>query len=266
MSIVSVCSLIRDPYPPYLMEWLQHHIKLGVDLFFIYDNESCPPISGMIAGSPFWDKVKVFDFPGRVVQMQSYDKCIKAIQSGLLPSCDWLAVIDEDEFIICENGDIKETLAEYISYPGLVINWRVYGSSGLKYRTSIPQTEKFVHPTSPDNPINQHVKSIVNPLKVKRPRRNPHTFTYLEGVSVDVNHKPFKGLWRGPTYKKIWINHYYTRSQEEWEIKAKRPNPDSLKFYIDLVTREYVPGFYRNPNGLIEIDVDCEEYAKRGQR
>jgi hypothetical protein len=122
--------------------------------------------------------------------------------------------------------------------------------------------EKFVHPTSPSNPVNQNVKSIVNPLKVKRPRRNPHTFTYFEGLAVDVNRKPLAGLFRTPTYKKIWVNHYYTRSQEEWEIKRKRPNPDSLKFYIDPITREEVSDFYRNPNALIEIDADCEEYFK----
>jgi hypothetical protein len=245
------------------MEWLQHHVGVGVDLFFVYDNESSPPISEIINKSLFKDRIMVFEAPGRVVQMQSYGRCIEGIKSGSLPLCDWLAVIDEDEFIICENGDIKKTMEEYAEYSGLVINWRVYGSSGLKCRTPDPQMGKFVHPTSPDNFVNWHVKSIVNPLKVKRPRRNPHVFRYLEGESVGVDHIPLVGLWRVPVYKKIWINHYYTRSQEEWATKVRRTNPDSFRAYIDLATREEVPGFYRNPNGLVEIDADCEEHAKR---
>ena len=263
-ELIAICALIRDPYPPYLMEWLQHHSELGVDLFFIYDNESSTTIYRLIAESLFWNKVKVFHMPGRVVQMQTYGKCIEGIKSGFLPSCDWLAVIDEDEFIICENGDIKKTMKEYEEYPGLVINWKVFGSSGLKYRTPYPQMSKFVHPTSPNNFVNQHVKSIVNPLKVKGTRRNPHVFQYLEGLAVDVNHKPFKGLFRVPTYKKIWLNHYYTRSQEEWEKKARRANPDSLRFYIDPVTKKEMPGFYRDPDQLSKIDADCVEYARRG--
>jgi len=247
-ELIAICSLIRDPYPPYLMEWLKHHSELGVDLFYIYDHESSPPISRIIAESLFWRNVRVFKTHGRVVQIQSYGRCIDEIKKGILPLCDWLAVIDEDEFIICENGDIKKTMEEYKDHPGLVINWRVYGSSGLKYRTPHPQMNKFIHPTSPGNFINHHVKSIVNPLKVKGTRRNPHTFRYLEGESVDVNHRPFKYLFRSPTYKKIWINHYYTRSEEEWGKK--------------VATKEEVPEFYRNPNGLREIDLDCEEYAK----
>jgi len=262
--IFAICSIIRDPYPPYLMEWLNHHYKLGVDLFFIYDNESSPSISEIIEGVSFRDKIGVFKTIGRIVpgdirgirivQNQVYDKCIGEIKSGLLPLCNWLAIIDEDEFLICENGDIKKTLEEYNEYSGLVVNWRVYGSSGLKNRTPTPQMEKFVHPTSPSNFVNYHVKSIVNPLKVNRTRRNPHTFRYLEGNEVNVDHKPLKGLFQVPIYKKIWINHYYTRSQEEWEEKAGAN--------INSTAKEEESKLFRNPNQFIEIDEDCNKYAK----
>ena len=185
------------------------------------------------------------------------------IRAGNLPLCDWLVVIDEDEFVICENGDIKKTMEEYVGYPGLVVNWRVYGSSGVKHRTPDPQMKKFIHPTNPNNRVNWNVKSIVNPLKVRGTRRNPHTFKYFEVDAIGVDYVPLRGLFRSPVYKKIWVNHYYIRSLEEWEEKVKRPNPDSIRCYIDPVTNTEMSGFYRDPNQRVEIDADCEEYAKR---
>jgi len=261
--IVSICSMIKDPYPPYLMEWLHHHRDLGVDKFFIYDNDSSFPISKIIERCEFKEDIKVFGVPGIYMQLPIYARCIKEFKSGELPFCNWVAFIDEDEFIICENEDIKATLEEYNGYPGLGISWRVYGSSGVKTRSPIPQKEKFIYPTSPKFYMNRNVKSIVNPFKVSEPRKNPHSFNYIEGFCVNVDFKPFKGrrsrgaFLRYPIHRKIWINHYETRSQEEWEEKARRQLATGVAHYPNLPAE-----FTRDPNWIIEIDKDSELYRK----
>ena len=45
---VGICAIIKDCYEPYLLEWLVYHRSIGVDLFFIYDNESTVPIIEML--------------------------------------------------------------------------------------------------------------------------------------------------------------------------------------------------------------------------
>lgn len=223
---VGICAIIKDCYKPYLLEWFNYHHSIGVDHFFIYDNGSEDPIWGIANTLPFKDDIHVELITGPVKQLHAYHKCIQDIQSGALPVCDRVAFIDEDEFINCENNDIKETLKEYEDYPGLGISWRIFGSSGIKEQTPMPQREKFTQHTTPDYPPNQHIKSIVNPFVTESPDHNPHSFIYSSGNCVNVNKEVIEGPFTTPIWKKIWLDHYFTRSLEEWEEKVARGRSD----------------------------------------
>jgi hypothetical protein len=223
---VGICAIIKDCYEPYLKEWLNYHREIGVEQFYIYDNESTMPIAEMLDGTGYCGDLHVELITGPVKQIYAYHKCIQDIQSGLLPSCDRVAFIDEDEFINCENRDIKSTLAEYEEFSGLGISLRIFGSSGLKEQTPVPQREKFTQHTTPDYGPNQHIKSIVNPFWVKGPDHNPHSFIYLKDNCINVNKEVIEGPFTTPIYKKIWLDHYFTRSLAEWEEKVARGRSD----------------------------------------
>jgi hypothetical protein len=223
---VGICAIIKDCYKPYLLEWLNYHHSLGVDYFFIYDNESEVPISGIVNDLAFNDGIYIETIVGSVKQIPAYHKCLQDIKSGVLPPCDRVAFIDDDEFIICKNGDIKSTLAEYNEFSGLGISWRIFGSSGIKDKTPIPQREKFTQHTTPDYEPNRHIKSIVNPLLAIAPDHNPHSFTYSKGNCVNVNKEVVKSTFTDPIYKKIWLDHYFTRSLDEWNEKVARGRSD----------------------------------------
>jgi len=211
---VGICAIMKDVYEPYLIEWLDHHRSIGVDYFFIYDNDSIIPVESVD------DDVIIFKVSGIAKQITTYDKCLADMKSKILPHCDRLAFIDEDEFIICENNDIKKTLQEYTKYPALGITWRVFGSSGLKVRTPEPQRTKFTKFTT-GHPYEKHIKSIVDPLRTIGSSGNPHFFAYRNNETcVNVNHEPVEGPFTIPIYNKIWIDHYYTRSMEEWKDKV----------------------------------------------
>jgi hypothetical protein len=223
---IGICAIIKDCYKPYLLEWLNHHISIGVDYFFIYDNESAIPIAEIIDPS-FFKNIYIKIVSGKGIQMPVYDSCIADVKAGKLPACDWLAFIDEDEFIHCENGDIKKTLQEYAGYSGVAINWRVFGSSGIINKTPRPQREKFLSYTRPEYKQNLHIKSIVNPLLVSGAAGNPHAFNYISGCCVNVDKRPVYGPFSEPVYKKIWLDHYYTRSAEEWKEKINKGRADT---------------------------------------
>lgn len=223
---VAIHTIMRDIYEPYLIEWLNHHRSIGVDLFFLYDNDSVKPISESIKDVSFKDSIYVEHCPGKAspannVQMFSYHKFLKDFASAI----DRVAFIDEDEFIICENNNIKATLGNYLDFPGLALNWRVFGSSGLIKQTPIPQMEKFIC-YAPKYLGNINVKSIVDP-KLISSVSNPHVFSYTKGNCVTVDKLPFKGNYAIPTYHTAWINHYWTRSLEEWNQKAARGRSDT---------------------------------------
>ena len=229
---VAIQAAIKDIYEPYLSEWLNHHRSIGVDYFFLYDNESRIPLTAD-RSDMYVEKIS-----DKIPQLRSYRKCLADINSGALPFCDRVAFIDEDEFIICENNDIKETLSEYAEFSALGISWRMFGSSGLLAQTPEPQMKKFTHYAGPEADINNHIKSIVNPFLVKE-ALNPHYFSYTKGNCVNIDKVIIEEAFTKPIYRKLWINHYWTRSLEEWYIKVVRGRADSddkrdLKMFDDL--------------------------------
>ncbi|MBE3141927.1 MAG: hypothetical protein IMZ53_15230 [Thermoplasmata archaeon] len=56
---------------------------------------------------------------------------------------------------------------------------------------------------------------------------NPHSFSYAQGNCVNVNKEIIEGAFSTPVYEKIWINHYWTRSLEEWDAKVARGQADT---------------------------------------
>ena len=57
MLKIAVCAIFKDE-APYLLEWLAFHKMIGVDLFFLYDNDSSDGGSELIPRSDFARNVK----------------------------------------------------------------------------------------------------------------------------------------------------------------------------------------------------------------
>lgn len=247
---VGIQTVMRDTYQPYLIEWLNYHKSIGVDYFFLYDNESIVSLIEAVENIPFKKDIFIHPISGLPsptidIQKISYLKFLSDIQSNFLPHCDRVAFIDEDEFIICENGDIKKTLEDYAEFSGIGISWRIFGSSGLSSQTSDSQMKKFTRYTNSTYRANVNIKSIVNPYLVKD-TLNPHIFSYTKGFCVDIDKNPIEGSFiMSPIYKKLWINHYFTRSLEEWVEKVERGQADT--------------GQKRDFNMLNDIDTNCME-------
>jgi hypothetical protein len=241
---VGICAIIKDCNESYLKEWIEWHQLIGVDYFFIYDNESQHPIKNI-----FNDKhIIVTDFSGSVQQLPASQDCIKQQKKKTQPVCDWIAFIDDDEFIVPECSNIKTVLNEYKKYSGLGINWLTFGSSGLKYKTEEKQILKFTKILDNENPLNTHIKSIVKPTHVEE-FTSPHSMRfenfklnkYLnryfkgfrkyirpKGICVDIENNmiPY-AFTKKPIHYKMWIAHYYLKSEEEFKFKISRGRADT---------------------------------------
>lgn len=224
---IGICLITKNCYGPYLSDWLQYHTDLGVDVFYIYDNESDPPVVSKVGMQLMDFNAHIIGIQGEVAQIPSYMHCIENIKNGTLEPCDMLAFIDDDEFIFCENGDLKKTLEPYQKYSGLGINWLLYGSNGLKTKTPMSQRKKFTTHVPSEYDVNRHIKSIVNPLKVAG-FREPHSCFYTDGHCVDVNFNHVDGPFTShPIHHTIWLNHYWSRSEEEFRNKIERGRADT---------------------------------------
>ena len=220
--VIGVCSIIKDCDENYLKEFIEWHTLIGVDYFFIYDNDSAVPIKTILTGN----NIFVYDFKGDVKQLPAYMDCIAKQKNGEQVKCDWVAFIDDDEFIVPECGDIKRVLSDYDKYSGVGINWLMFGSNGIKEKTNEKQIFKFNKCLPENNVIQTHIKTIGKPELITG-FQTPHNCVYSAGNCVDVNgnviNSPFTKV---PIHSKIWINHYYCKSEEEFTNKIKRGRAD----------------------------------------
>ncbi|MCJ7761672.1 glycosyltransferase family 2 protein [Candidatus Bathyarchaeota archaeon] len=227
---IAIHCLMKNVYKPYLQEWLDHHRSIGVDHFFLFDNDSEVPLSETIKDIPNSDiSIELAHgkaLPSLNIQMASYDHFLSAIQEATLPHYDRVAFIDEDEFIICANNNLKATLNDYLGYPAISLSWKMFGSSGLLTRTPEPQMKKFTKYTGIYYRGNVNIKCIVNPYLVKK-AVDPHSFTYHMGTCVNTHKIPIEGHYSCAVHEIAWINHYWTRSLEEWKLKAERGSPNN---------------------------------------
>jgi hypothetical protein len=231
---LAICAIYRDE-APYLREWVAFHRLVGVDRFLLYNNRSVDSHEDALA--PFLEDgtVLVHDWPIYPAQIQAYDHCLKAHRDD----ARWIAFIDLDEFLFSPTGrPVSEILPKYERWPGVGVNWAVFGPSG--HRTQPPGlvTERYTRRTA-NVGINRHIKSIVDPTRV-RGFSMPHFFMYTDGLAVDENERPITGppfsLTENVSFAKLRVNHYATKSEEEYRRKLARGPADSTIPKSELLT------------------------------
>jgi glycosyl transferase family 92 len=223
MAYLAVCAIYRNE-ADYLREWIEFHRLVGVERFFLYDNEStdahrevlAPYVERGIATVEPWPQ-----FPG---QMTAYEHCLKTHRED----ARWIAFIDLDEFLFSPTGEpVPDLLAKYEQSPGVVVNWALFGSSGHVARPERLVIESYVRRTDDPN-FNHQVKSIVDPRRVAN-FCGPHFFTYRDGLAVDENGRPVKprNTTDSVSFARLRVNHYVTKSREEFERKLESRKADT---------------------------------------
>lgn len=139
---VSVCSIFKDE-GTYLKEWIEYHIIVGVEHFYLYNNKSSDNYLKIL--NPYINKglVTLIDWPKPQSQMEAFSDCAERFSS----QTKWIAYIDLDEFIVPnEANNIYDVVKRFEkNRPCVIAYWRYFGSSGIVDRnTKNLVTEDFV--------------------------------------------------------------------------------------------------------------------------
>ena len=127
---VSICAIFRDE-GQYLQEWLEYHLLVGVEHFYLYNNFSEDNYQEVLAPYIEQDIVTLIDWPVPQGQMKAYADCVERFSS----KTNWIGFIDLDEFIVPNHeNDIKEFLKHFRNRPLVLIYWLYFTSSGLLTR------------------------------------------------------------------------------------------------------------------------------------
>ena len=216
---LGICLIAKDEREGYLREWLDYHFLAGVDFVCIYDNGSAVPLKSLLSDIP---NIEIVDWPGKYVQYNAYMNFIERYRHRI----KWGAFIDADELIVSRCGNIKKNLEGHNAFSGLGINWRCFGSNGLIENHTHSQINAFTKRAHDTFPPNRHIKTIAK-LSATTLYLSPHHFAYNAGFCANELGHPCWGPLANFTAEHIYINHYYTRSFNEYQQKLAKGRADS---------------------------------------
>ena len=128
---VSICAIFKNE-AAYLREWIEYHKIVGIEHFYLYNNNSEDNYQEVL--QPYIDDgfVTLIQWPQNQAQMQAYHHGIENFSD----KSEWLTFIDIDEFIV---PNITDTVYDFLkpfkkNRPVVIAYWKMFGTSGLKKR------------------------------------------------------------------------------------------------------------------------------------
>lgn len=210
MNYAILSTYVRDDND-YLDEWIKYHLAIGFEHIVMYDHKSKIPVQNI-----WGDKVSVI----RVERDSLFEpEYLNQTTLKTYPS-HWMAMLDIDEFIVMfEEKDIKKFLVKYDDYAALGVPWSIYGSSGHMHKPDGLVKDNYLW-RRPDEP--QWIKSIINTQYCTRiidPHRGEYTRPAVNEMFEVI---PAPGAITDAPRAFIKINHYFTKSYDEWLKKVER--------------------------------------------
>lgn len=243
MYKLSVCGIAKNEQHG-LREWVNYHRLVGVEHFYIYDNDSTVPVRETLAKEIATKYVTCIEYPGPSKQMPAYTDCLNRFGQDN----EWIAFIDCDEFLLPKGTDnVYQIVDQYSNYGSLQVNWIIFGSNGHIERPSGLVIESYTKGTAVDWVENLHTKAIVQPKYTQCAGTNPHHFRHHPGyIAIDEQFRQVPNAWsQTVSVDRIQINHYTTKSLEDWKMKVAKGRADAA----------HLSG--RSLHDLAEIDAPC---------
>lgn len=261
---LSVVAVIKNE-GQYLVEWLEFHKLVGVEKFYLYDNESEDNTKDVLQPYIQCGMVEYYFCPGKAKQEWAYNDILKKTGNETF----WLALIDIDEFILpIEKETIPMILKEFEGYGGLGVHWLIYGSGWKDKKDDGFVIERFKDHSETDFFQNKTFKMIINPRWVSKIGIyysvydnffNVFYSIFKKGFCVNENHEK---LGSGPfnatiTIKKIRINYYFSKSKEEY-LKKRESGRSTM-----LDVKKIFENFEKFNKNDIKNDTIMDIYAQK---
>ncbi|GAB6057625.1 glycosyltransferase family 2 protein [Desulfonatronum parangueonense] len=249
MDYAVICAIARDE-ENFIIDWLDFHFAIGFEKVYLFDNNSKIPLAGLLAEYIDLQLVQVFEINDiEYPQLTAYASFIKEYSK----IAKWICFIDIDEYIVLKKTkDVKVLLENYELYAALGVSWKIFGSSG---HISRPKESVFYSYT---NVVSNHnlIKSIVCGEKVKSVS-SPHHFLYKnDHYCVNEHYIPIIGPRSYHSTEYVQLNHYYYKSQQDFESKISRgyatPIKNSKGYDINI--------FYRQVNNFGYEDFSIRKF------
>ena len=239
---VAICAIFKNE-AKYLNEWIAFHELVGVDHFYLYNNNSEDDYGIILKNYVDAGAVTVVEWKKDHSQMEAYLDCIEKYRD----EAKWIGFIDIDEFVVPKKtNNLYKILQPFENRGAVKIYWRLYGTSGKRvrdttglviedftvcwpkycdigkcfYNTSFDiYTEGKMGKAFHHNCWTKYKNYVIPPVNIFG--------NYCFELSDYVSNNDFS----------VQINHYFTKSYEEYELKKSRGdvyfkiNPHDEKYF-----------------------------------
>jgi hypothetical protein len=229
---VSVMAILKDEAPN-MEEWLCHHLAIGVDHFFLYDNGSTDALHEVL--KPYADHgiVTCVYFPMRGLQRDANNHVVRFFGS----TTGWLAYVDIDEFLVPEQDEpIGQVLARFPDAEQVLVSRKEFCYSGHRTPPGGLVTEAYREFSTNVPRVGTSeilAKPIIRPAAVARV--GIHNAATLHGRTVNTAGQPTSEaatVIEDPSYANLQMNHYFTKSWQEFQAKRRRATTSTHAFEL----------------------------------
>lgn len=247
---LTAVSMMKDE-GPYLLEWVAHHLSLGFTDLVVYTNDCSDGTDDMLIRLEELGLAhhRRNDIPDGVKPQPSALKY--AQEEPIVRNSDWVLVFDADEFLCIKYGnrtlDDMIGAAQEVGANGIVITWRIFGSSGVQHWSRAPVTEQYLNAAPPLWNKGWGVKTLFKfdpeywRLGIHRPKiKNkhlesefPHSVRWLNGsgrwMEDYFKFRGWRSIVRTVGYDWAQMNHYAIKSMDSYAIRKLRGNVNNKK-------------------------------------
>lgn len=244
---IAIAACVKNE-EAYIAEWLRFHRAVGIRHFILYDHGSTDGTVDEIRRVLRPDELTFLPWAGRIVTAKNdllIDWQVVAFAHAVQNyGADFqrIAFIDADEFLLPQQGStVEEALAATDGFPNVALPWHMFGTSGHKTKPAAPVTMSYT--LRSDDPMSRlkhasNFKCIVDPCEVTQVSvHNFQTQTYGNIVCNDAGRRAVGKDRELPGFYSnafLQLNHYYSKSEEEFAAKLARGAIFSL-------TRNHIP-------------------------
>jgi hypothetical protein len=211
---IAIAAIFRNE-ADYLKEWIEFHLMVGIDRFYLYDNESTDCFFPIL--KPYIECGKVVLVPWATFLRDASAQ--RLAYAHAVCNCNatvrWLVFIDIDEFLFSEvSDDIKPIFSSFDDLAAIVIPRFEFGPNGHKRKPPGLVIENYTRVGRRDlkSGSNLNSKAAIDPLLA--------TEIGTHKCIVDGLTLPIERLDSGTL--KLRINHYFSKSESEFQKKMLR--------------------------------------------
>jgi len=172
----SICAIFRNE-EKYLKEWIEYHLLIGTDHFYLYNNRSLDGFRKVLKPYIQQGIVTLIDWPDRIekedeengflwalaTQAAAYEN---AIHIRAKDKTEWLALLNVDEFLVLgERETIGEFLQDYGEFPAVALESDCFDASKVPSTPGMRFVIETVDLSAPpiENPHRAVPKMIFKP-------------------------------------------------------------------------------------------------------